>query len=118
MARAFQPENSTPPKAHFFPVGYYNGSETPVDPDMANGYGRYDMAGNVSEWCWDWYGSSYFSDPNAGSNPQGPTTGTTRVLRGGAWNYGPGGLGSAYRDACIPSYSSGNDWGFRCVKGL
>jgi sulfatase modifying factor 1 len=50
----------------------------------ANGYGLYDMAGNVWEWCHDWYGG-YTSSSQ--TNPIGSTTGTLRVLRGGCWGY-------------------------------
>jgi formylglycine-generating enzyme required for sulfatase activity len=64
------------------PIGYYNGAQTPAGPDMANGYGLYDMAGNVMEWCWN----RYTTTPElTGSNPRGPDIGTERVARGGAW---------------------------------
>ncbi len=99
------------------PVGYYNGSQTPTGPDMANSYGLYDMAGNAWEWCWDWYDVSYYSDPNAGSNPQGPTTSNSRVVRGGSWNQNSSYLRCAFRNYGGPS-NSDNAIGFRCVRGL
>ena len=67
------------------PVGYYNGRQIPAGPDMANGYGLYDAAGNVVEWTNDWYGSTYYS-ASPYDNPQGPASGTFRVLRGGPWS--------------------------------
>ena len=48
----------------------------------ANGYGLYDVAGNVWEWCQDWYGENYYSSSPV-KNPLGPDTGSMRVLRGG-----------------------------------
>jgi formylglycine-generating enzyme required for sulfatase activity len=58
------------------PVGYYNGNQTPAGPNMANGYGLYDMFGNVAEWCWDRDFSSWYSLPEAkDDNSKGPNTG-------------------------------------------
>ena len=44
------------------------------------------MAGNVWEWCRDWYGEKYYQS-SPGKNPTGPASGTSRVIRGGSWNY-------------------------------
>ena len=78
------------------PVGYYDGSQIPVGSDMANGYGLYDMSGNVWEWCNDWYDESYYAI-SPGSDPKGPQTGVYRVIRGGAWLFGTSYLRCAYR---------------------
>jgi formylglycine-generating enzyme required for sulfatase activity len=61
------------------PVGSYAGDLSP--------YGLHDMAGNVWEWCADWYDSSYYADASK-DNPTGPANGTARVLRGGSWDRG------------------------------
>ncbi len=66
------------------PVGYYDGNQTPPGVDMVNGYGLYDMAGNVWEWCNDWFSDTYYSSSPV-NNPTGPGSGSQRVVRGGGW---------------------------------
>jgi formylglycine-generating enzyme required for sulfatase activity len=85
------------------PVGYYDGNQVPPGVDMANGYGLYDVSGNVWEWCWDWYDGSYYSNSPT-DNPTGPQTGTYRVFRGGSWSGGTSNLRSAERAYDVPPY--------------
>ena len=77
-----------------------NGAHTTVGSYLANNWGLYDMHGNAWEWCLDWYAESYGGDE---TDPQGPGSGSYRVVRGACWNYGAGGCRSAFRRAnCVP----------------
>ncbi|MDR2793633.1 MAG: SUMF1/EgtB/PvdO family nonheme iron enzyme [Treponema sp.] len=72
----------------------------------------YDMSGNVWEWCWDRYGSYSSGSQTA---PAGAVSGSTRVVRGGSWNYYARFLRSAFRSYSTPSHRL-YDLGFRLVR--
>lgn len=89
----------------------------PVGQKKPNPWGLYDMHGNVSEWCSDRYDADYYSkSPTA--DPQGSTTGGSRVLRGGSWSSTPWGCRSAFRGDGISPVVRDGVAGFRIVLDL
>nr|VFK56356.1 MAG: Formylglycine-generating enzyme, required for sulfatase activity, contains SUMF1/FGE domain [Candidatus Kentron sp. TUN]VFK62632.1 MAG: Formylglycine-generating enzyme, required for sulfatase activity, contains SUMF1/FGE domain [Candidatus Kentron sp. TUN] len=99
-------------------VGWYNRNSAnrthPVAQKSPNGLGLYDMSGNVWEWVQDKYDSDYYANAPR-NNPQGPSSGALRVLRGGSWLT----YSSFVRAAIREAHKSGNSRyirGFRCVR--
>ena len=88
------------------PVGSFENGKSP--------YGLYDMAGNVWEWVSDWYDHDYYKD-SPSQNPTGPSSGESKVLRGGSWDSGSQQLRSTLRYFHRSGHHHKN-YGFRCAK--
>jgi len=104
--RGFHPDAFvlTTTKPHTLPVGSLPG----------NGFGLHEMAGNLYEWCWDWYASNTYI--NGANNPRGPASGSGRVFRGGGWQYDASDSRCAQRYGNPPG-GADQDIGFRVVRG-
>jgi iron(II)-dependent oxidoreductase len=79
-----------------------------------NGFGLYDMVGNVAEWVSDYFAKDYYTH-SPYKNPKGPEYGKQRVIRGGGWHTGPFCSRVYYRNGLVPGWVDFNV-GFRCVK--
>lgn len=86
----------------------------PVGSFPPNGFGLYDMAGNVVEWVSDYYGWDYYNE-GPYENPQGPEKGKFRVIRGGGWHSGPYCNRVYFRSGLRSNWLDFNV-GFRCAK--
>jgi len=97
-------------------AGWHSGNSgrrtNPVGEKQPNSWGLYDMHGNVLEWCWDWLGDY---TGNSQTDPQGPSSGTSRVYRGGCWRFESHQLRSAYRFGNNPNLRTFFT-GFRLVR--
>lgn len=96
-------------------ANFFSSDTTSVMSYAPNGYGLYDMVGNVYEWCQDWYGYNYYetsaSEPH---NPKGPLQGVYRVLRGGCWKSLQEDLRCSHRHRNNPGTVI-STYGFRCA---
>ena len=94
------------------PKGSFRRQTSEVGTFPSNPWGLHDMHGNVWEWCWDWY-EVYGTATQ--TNPQGPSSGEYRIIRGGSWNYEAKQMRSANRSAINP-FSFHDFLGFRLVR--
>ncbi|MGB7977727.1 MAG: bifunctional serine/threonine-protein kinase/formylglycine-generating enzyme family protein [Chlamydiales bacterium] len=99
-------------------ANFFSSDTTPILSYPPNPFGLYDMAGNVYEWCQDWYAYNYY-DASAvePDHPLGPPQGVYRVLRGGCWKSLKEDLRTSHRHRNNPGAVNGT-YGFRCATDV
>ena len=103
-----------------FHPGFSGGAAPFTSPSgyfASNGFGLSEMAGNVAEWCWDWYDSSYYLSSQGTTDPRGASPSGYRVVRGGAWSSLANRCRSSDRSSALPSDTS-SSIGFRTGRSL
>lgn len=99
-------------------ANFFSADTTPVMSYAPNGYAIYDMAGNVYEWCHDWYGYNYYEiSVQEPESPKGPLQGVYRVLRGGCWKSLKEDLRCSRRHRNNPG-TVNSTYGFRCAADV
>jgi formylglycine-generating enzyme required for sulfatase activity len=99
-------------------ANFFSSDTTPVMSYPPNPFGLYDMAGNVYDWCQDWYAYNYYDASSVEpDNPKGPPQGVYRVLRGGCWKSLKEDMRSSHRHRNNPGAVNGT-YGFRCAADV
>ncbi|MBI3211278.1 MAG: formylglycine-generating enzyme family protein [Simkania negevensis] len=99
-------------------ANFFSADTTAVKSYPPNGYGLYDMAGNVYQWCQDWYDPNYYQvSMQEPENPPGPLQGVYRVLRGGCWKSLQEDLRCSHRNRNNPRIVN-RTYGFRCAADV
>ena len=99
-------------------ANFFSSDTTAVMSYPPNEFGLYDIAGNVYEWCQDWYAYNYYDSSSVEpENPQGPPQGVYRVLRGGCWKSLKEDMRCSHRHRNNPGAMNGT-YGFRCATDV